>query len=74
LWLDLSRTGYAAGGNAGQSPLEAQLSRLCAWVLLADKQGTRYGLRLGALEIGPDLGEAHKRACLQALARYGEAA
>jgi uncharacterized protein (DUF58 family) len=74
LWLDLSRTGYAAGGNTGQSPLEAQLSRLCAWVLLADKQGTRYGLRLGALEIGPDLGEAHQRACVHALARSGEAA
>ncbi|MDP3653939.1 MAG: DUF58 domain-containing protein [Rhodoferax sp.] len=63
LWLDLAHTG-AGLSNA----LEHKLSRLCAWVLLAEKQGLIYGLRLGGQEIAPGSGEAHKRACLQALA------
>lgn len=67
LWLDLAHTGIA-GVNAGGLPLELALSRLCAWVLLADKQGLHYGLRLGAQEIAVGSGEAHRRNCLQALA------
>jgi uncharacterized protein (DUF58 family) len=62
LWLDLAKT--------GTSGIEQQLSRLCAWVLLADRQGAPYGLRIGGTEIAPASGEAHKRACLQALALY----
>ena len=65
LWLDLAR----AGGGTTQS-VEAKLSRLCAWVLLAEKQNLVYGLRLGALEVPPSQGEAHKKSCLQALALY----
>nr|WP_116606347.1 DUF58 domain-containing protein [uncultured Albidiferax sp.] len=60
LWLD-----YAQAGALG---LEAKLSRLCAWVLLADQHGLDYGLRLPGLEIPPSAGEAHKRRCLEALA------
>jgi uncharacterized protein (DUF58 family) len=60
LWLDQQHTG-AAG-------LEQQLSRLCAWVLQAEKMGLDYGLRLPGQEIAPAHGEAHKRRCLQALA------
>ena len=60
LWLDLRQ--------AGPPDLERQLSRLCAWVLQADRLGLRYGLRLGAVEIPPDSGEAHRRHCLEALA------
>ena len=60
LWLDFAQTGSAV--------LEAKLSRLCAWVLLSDKMGLSYGLRLPALEIAPATGEAHKRQCLEALA------
>ncbi len=67
LWLDLNHTGLAGGTQAS---LEARLSRLCAWVLLAEKQGLRYGLRLGGQEIAPGGGEAHKKNCLQALALY----
>ena len=60
LWLDFRQTG----------PLgtEARLSRLCAWILQAEKQGLDYGLRLPALDIQPGCGEAHKRQCLEALA------
>ena len=67
LWLDLAHTGIA-GASAGGAPLEQALSRLCAWVLAADKQGLQYGLRLGGQEIAPGSGEAHRKNCLQALA------
>ena len=60
LWLALHQ--------AGPPDLERQLSRLCAWVLQADRLGMRYGLRLGAVEVEPGSGEAHKRQCLEALA------
>ena len=60
LWLD-----YAA---AGTGRAEHRLSRLCAWVLQADKLGLSYGLRLPAREIAPGNSEAHKRQCLEALA------
>jgi uncharacterized protein (DUF58 family) len=65
LWLDLA---HAGNGLAGA--LEARLSRLCAWVLQAEKRGLVYGLRLGGTEVLPGSGEAHKRACLQALALH----
>ncbi len=61
LWLDARDTGLA-------DP-EKQLSRLCAWVLQADQVELDYGLRLSGLEIAPASGEAHKKRCLQALAR-----
>ncbi len=60
LWLD-----YAA---CSPTEHEAKLSRLSAWVLAADKLGTDYGLRIPGREIKPSSGEAHKRACLEALA------
>ncbi|MFZ3129256.1 MAG: DUF58 domain-containing protein, partial [Rhodoferax sp.] len=66
LWLDLAHTGVPGGAAA----TEHQLARLCAWVLLADRQGLQYGLRLGGLEIPPGSGEAHKKNCLQALALH----
>ncbi len=62
LWLDLEHTGSAE--------LEHKLSRLCAWVLLAEQRGLRYGLRLGGQRIGPSQGGAHQAQCLQALALY----
>ncbi|MDP2370331.1 DUF58 domain-containing protein [Rhodoferax sp.] len=60
LWLELASTGHAH--------TEHQLSRLCAWVLQAEKLGLDYGLRLPATTLKPSHGEAHKRRCLQALA------
>ena len=62
LWFDLRLTALA-------DP-EQQLARLCAWVLQAERLGLDYGLRLGTVAMGPDQGEAHKRRCLEALARY----
>jgi uncharacterized protein (DUF58 family) len=74
LWLDLAHTGLsgqAGGPSANGASLEQALSRLCAWVLLAEKQGLQYGLRLGAQVVPPSSGEAHKKNCLQALALVG---
>jgi len=71
LWLDLALTGIPLALPGAGEPLERALSRLCAWVLAADRQSLDYGLRLGALEIPPANGEAHKRHCLEALALHG---
>jgi len=60
LWLDRQATEL--------SDSEAQLSRLCAWVLLADALDLHYGLRLGSTEITPDHGPTHLQRCLRALA------
>ena len=54
--------------HTGLSHPEQQLSRLCAWVLLADRMGLRFGLKLGTQEIAPDTGPAHLQRCLRALA------
>lgn len=50
------------------SDKEAALSRLCAWVLQADRLGIRYGLRVPGHELAPSHGKAHRHACLEALA------
>ena len=60
LWLDARATGLA--------DTEAALSRLCAWVLAADRLGLDYGLRAGGQQLPPGHGEAHRRRCLELLA------
>ena len=60
LWLDFAR--------AGALDVEGRLSRLAAWVLLADEQGLDYGLRLPGVEIAPAGGLAQRLRCLEALA------
>ena len=63
LWLDWR----SLGGRLG---VEQRLSRLAGWVLAAERSGTHYGLRLPGVELAPGRGEAHRAACLQALALY----
>ena len=60
LWLD-----HAHCGVADQ---EARLSRLTAWVIMADQLQLDYGLRLPGREILPDQGTSHRSRCLEALA------
>lgn len=60
--LMLSRT------DTGLSHPEAQLCRLCAWLLQAEQLGLRYGLALAQPEIAPDQGPIHLQRCLRALA------
>ncbi len=71
LWLDLASTGLPLVLPGTGEMLERALSRLCAWVQAADRHNLDFGLRLGAQEIRPGSGEAHKRRCLEALALYG---
>jgi uncharacterized protein (DUF58 family) len=63
LWLEWDRLPRALD-------LEARLSRLAGWVLEAERGGARYGLRLPGFERGLGRGDAHRAACLQALALY----
>ena len=63
LWLDWNQL-------PPELDLESKLSRLTRWVLSADQDGLRYGLRLPGVELVPDAGEAHRLACLRELALY----
>lgn len=63
LWLDWQLLPATAG-------LEQRLSRLAGWVLAADRAGARYGMRLPGVTLAPQRGDAHRTACLQALALY----
>ena len=63
LWLDF----------AALAPLETEirLSRLAGAIQQLSREPVHYGLRLPDLELVPDHGEAHRRRCLDALARFG---
>lgn len=54
-----------------ESDPETRLSILCGWVLAAEGQSLRYGLRLPGFEREPSQGPIHRDACLEALARHG---
>jgi uncharacterized protein (DUF58 family) len=66
LVLDWALAPAAAG-------VEERLSRLAGWVIAAEREGLRYGLRAPGVEIAPGRGPAHRAECLQALALWGEA-
>jgi uncharacterized protein (DUF58 family) len=63
LWLDWALLAPGLG-------VERSLSRMAGWVLAAERAGNRYGLRLPGVEIAPGRGDAHRGACLQALALF----
>lgn len=54
-------------------PPEHRLSQLARWIILAERGGLMYGLRLPAQLIEPSQGEAHFHACLRALASFESA-
>jgi uncharacterized protein (DUF58 family) len=62
LWLDWSQS---HGGDT-----EQRLSRLAAWLLLADREAIDCGLRLPGSEVAPGQGEAHRRQALDLLALW----
>ncbi len=64
LWLDWALL--------GDDPVEARLAQLCQWVLKAENEGRRYGLRLPGVTIPPGQGDRHRRRCLEALALFGD--
>lgn len=52
-------------------PVEARLSRMTRWVLMAEQRGQPWAFRLGSVQMAPGAGVAYQAACLQALALYG---
>ena len=54
-----------------EMPVEARLSRLTRWVLLAEAEGLRYGLKLPGVALPLGEGLAHRDACLKELALFG---
>ncbi|PHV02874.1 DUF58 domain-containing protein [Iodobacter sp. BJB302] len=62
---------FSWGQLAGMET-EARLSRLCAWILVAQQMGTPFGLSLPGVHIAPALGESHQINCLNALALFDE--
>jgi uncharacterized protein (DUF58 family) len=62
LWLEWAQT--------RQADNEARVSRLAAWVLVAERQGLAYGLRLPGQALAPADGAAHRHAALTALATW----
>lgn len=50
--------------------VEEKLSRLCAWLRLAEQENVSYAFKLGVFQLAHRSGEDHQRACLTALALY----
>jgi len=63
LWLDIADT--------PDPDDEGKLARMTRWVLDAEAQGLRYGLRLPDGELPPGNGMAHRDECLQRIALFG---
>lgn len=53
-------------------PLEARLSQLTLWLVIAEQRGDEYGLQLANQTIAPHQGEEHLATCLSALALFTE--
>ena len=62
LWLDFS--------DAPDRSEEDKLSRMARWVLDAEAQGLRYGLRLPGIELPPNNGMAQRDECLRRIALF----
>lgn len=63
LWLDWDLT-------PSPGAVEEKLSILAGWVITAEEQQVRYGLRLPGVHCAPACGQAHFASCLQALALF----
>ena len=69
VWLSLDAA-LAHSSAAQADETEAALSIIARWVLDAEAQAIRYGLRLPDVRIAPNRGLAHRAACLEALALF----
>jgi uncharacterized protein (DUF58 family) len=57
--------------DAPEPDLEGKLSRMTRWVLDAEHQGLRYGLRLADEALPAGSGTAHRDVCLRRIALFG---
>lgn len=62
LWLDFN--------DAPEADPDGKLARMTRWVLDAEAQGLRYGLKLPDGELAANNGTAHQRACLRRIALF----
>ena len=60
--------------QTGKQTVEEQLSRLCAWVLMAEYSKTNYVLHLPDEQLDSSVGREQRLLALQALAMHGKAA
>ena len=58
--------------TASAGALEARISQLTLWLLLAESYGLRYGLEIPGYTIPVDNGPDHQHRCLRILATYGK--
>ncbi|VXD01490.1 DUF58 domain-containing protein [Pseudomonas sp. 8Z] len=65
LWLDF---------DSLVGDVETRLSLLSHWVVQLAERQQPFGLRLPRVTMEPDQGDAHREACLRALALFGEVA
>lgn len=56
--------------TCGAMTPEERLSRLCAWVIAAERAGIHYGLRLPGVEVPRDHGNDQRRRCLEVMALW----
>jgi hypothetical protein len=61
-WFDISDNTHT----------EKRLSIMCYWIIEAEKQGIRYGVKLPNLIIEPNSGLHHYKNCLKQLALFGK--
>ncbi|MGB5511890.1 MAG: DUF58 domain-containing protein [Woeseiaceae bacterium] len=56
--------------DLSETNIEQRLSILTRWIVATDRTLADYGLRIPGAEFEPAHGEAHRRACLEALALF----
>lgn len=61
---------WLAWDRIAEEGVEERLSRLCRWILEADKAGLTYGLRMPGKILPLASGEDHRMQCLTALALF----
>lgn len=54
-----------------ETDVETRLSILTRWIIDVDRTREDYGLKLPGFSLAPSHGEAHRTACLEALALFG---
>ncbi len=65
IWFD-----YTDAQGRENGDVESRLARMSAWIEAAHAQGLPHGLRLPDMTIDPELGDAHRRRALDALATF----
>lgn len=68
---EVSQQIWLSWQNVPLTDIEAVLSQLCLWILIADEQNAQYALQLPTQQITMNTGKQHRAECLKALALFG---